>query len=143
MATRNAEATWQGTLSEGNGNMKVGSGALDVPFSFKSRFTEGDPMTNPEELIGAAHAGCFTMALNNRLFKEGLTPTRIHTVAHVQMGQTDAGTTITQIDLVTEGEVPGLDQAAFAAHAEATKDTCIVSRALASVPMTIQATLNS
>jgi osmotically inducible protein OsmC len=143
MTTRSAQATWQGTLNEGSGNMQVGSGALDVPFTFKSRFTDGDPMTNPEELIGAAHAGCFTMALNNRLFKEGLTPTRIHTTAHVQIEKTDAGMTITRIDLVTEGDVPGLDSAAFQAHAEATKETCIVSRALSAVPMTVQATLNS
>ena len=144
MAVRTAEATWQGTLTEGNGTMSGGSGALSAPYTFKSRFTDEEAsMTNPEELLGAAHAGCFTMALNNRLFKEGLAPSRIHTTANVHLEKTDAGQTITKIDLVTEGEVPGLDQAAFQAHAEATKETCIVSRALSAVPMTVTATLKS
>ncbi len=140
MPARIAEATWEGTLNEGNGSMKVGSGAFDGPFTFKSRF-EDAPMTNPEELLGAAHAGCFTMALGARLGRGGFTVKRIHTTAHVHLEKGESGFAISRIDLVTEGEVEGIDQAAFKEHAEATKDTCIVSKALSAVPMTIQATL--
>ncbi|MFN8530880.1 MAG: OsmC family protein [Anaerolineae bacterium] len=141
MTVRSAEAKWEGTLNEGNGSMKGGSGALNVPFTFKSRFEEGQAMTNPEELLGAAHAGCFTMALNNRLFKNGLAPEYVHTTAQVYFEKTDAGMAITRIHLVTEGKVPNLDQAAFAEHAEETKKACIVSRALSAVPMTVEAKL--
>jgi lipoyl-dependent peroxiredoxin len=140
MPTRTAQATWQGTLKEGAGTIKTGSGAYDGPFSFSSRFEDGSG-TNPEELLGAAHAGCFTMALNNRLFGAGLAPARIHTVAEVKLEKLESGLSITHIHLKTEGEVPGISEADFVAHAEATKDTCIISRALASVPMTVEATL--
>ncbi len=140
MPARIAEATWEGTLNEGNGSMKVGSGAFDGPFTFKSRF-EDAPMTNPEELLGAAHAGCFTMALGARLGRGGFNVKRIHTTAHVHLEKGESGFAISRIDLVTEGEVDGIDAAAFKEHAEATKDGCIVSKALSAVPMTIQATL--
>ncbi len=140
MPARIAEATWEGTLNEGNGSMKVGSGAFDGPFTFKSRF-EDAPMTNPEELLGAAHAGCFTMALGARLGRGGFNVKRIHTTAHVHLEKGESGFAISRIDLVTEGEVDGIDAAAFQEHAEATKDGCIVSKALSAVPMTIQATL--
>lgn len=140
MPARTAEATWEGTLNEGNGSMKVGSGAFEGPFTFKSRF-EDAPMTNPEELIGAAHAGCFTMALGARLGRNGFNVKRIHTTAHVHLEKGESGFAISRIDLVTEGEVDGLDAAAFTEHANAAKEGCIVSKALSAVPMTVQATL--
>lgn len=136
-----AEATWEGTLSEGNGHVKGGSGAFEQPFTFKSRFEEGQAQTNPEELLGAAHAGCFTMALGARLGKEGFNVKRIATMARVHLEKGEAGFGISKIDLVTEGEVEGIDLEAFKAHAEATKEACIVSRALAAVPMSVVASL--
>jgi len=141
MAVRQSEAEWKGTLKEGTGRMRLGSGAFEGAYTFVSRFESGTG-TNPEELIGAAHAGCFSMALSAGLGRAGLTPTRIHTVATVHLGATDAGPTITQIDLVVEGEVPGLDAAGFQQHAEGAKKNCVVSRALAGVPtLTLKATL--
>jgi osmotically inducible protein OsmC len=140
MPARTAEATWEGSLQEGTGSLKVGSGAFEGPFTFKSRF-ESDPATNPEELLGAAHAGCFTMALGARLGREGHTVHHIHTTAHVHLEKGESGFSISRIDLVTEGRVEGVDEAAFTAAAEATKDACIVSKALSAVPMTVQATL--
>ncbi len=140
MPIRSAEATWQGTLKEGEGNIKLESGAYDGPFNFVSRFESG-PATNPEELLGAAHAGCFTMALNARLFNNGFTPTRVHTVAQVSLEKGESGFGISHIHLITEAEVPNLSAEDFAAHAEATKETCIVSRALSAVPMSLEAKL--
>jgi len=140
MPVRSAEATWQGTLKEGEGNIKLESGAYDGPFNFVSRFESG-PTTNPEELLGAAHAGCFTMALNARLFNNGFTPTRVHTVAQVSLEKGESGFGISHIHLITEAEVPNLSAEDFAAHAEATKETCIVSRALSAVPMSLEAKL--
>lgn len=141
MAVRQAEAEWQGSLKEGNGRVKLGSGAFEGQYSFSSRFESGTG-TNPEELIGAAHAGCFTMALSAGLGRAGLTPTRLHTTASVHLGVGDAGPSITQIDLAVEGSVPGLDAAGFAEHAENAKKGCPVSRALAGVPnITLTATL--
>jgi osmotically inducible protein OsmC len=142
MPARIAEATWNGTLNEGNGNVKLGSGAYDGPYNFKSRFEDGLE-TNPEELLGAAHAGCFSMALGARLGREGFTVNSIHTVAHVHLEKGESGFGISRIDLVTEGDVAGIDAETFKTHAEATKDTCIISRALASVPMTVTASLKS
>ncbi|MEW6322027.1 MAG: OsmC family protein [Acidobacteriota bacterium] len=141
MAVRQSEAQWMGSLKEGSGSMKLGSGAYEGPFTFVSRFEQGKG-TNPEELLGAAHAGCFSMALGAALGRAGFTPTRIHTVAKVHLGTSGAGPAITQIDLEVEGEVPGLDAAAFEQHAEGAKTGCIVSRALAGVPtVTLKATL--
>src|SRR2546425_9406903 len=91
MPTRNAEAEWKGKLAEGSGRLKVGSGAFDGPYSFKSRFEEGQSATNPEELIGAAHAGCFTMALTAQLSRAGIRPTRIHTDANVTLEKVGEG----------------------------------------------------
>jgi lipoyl-dependent peroxiredoxin len=91
MPTRKAEAEWQGNLAEGNGRLKVGSGAFDVPYSFNSRFEEGQSATNPEELIGAAHAGCFTIALTAQLSRGRITPTRIHTDAKVKLEKVGEG----------------------------------------------------
>lgn len=141
MAIRQANAEWKGTLKEGSGQMALGSGSYTGPFSFVSRFENGTG-TNPEELIGAAHAGCFSMALSAGLGRAGITPTSIRTNAKVHLGTGDAGPSITRIDLEVEGHVPGIDQATFQQHAETAKKTCVVSRALAGVgEITIKATL--
>jgi osmotically inducible protein OsmC len=132
MAVHGASAEWQGSLKEGAGKMRLGSGAFEGPYTFVSRFETG-PGTNPEELIGAAHAGCFSMALTAALGRAGHTPTSIRTNAKVHLGAGEAGPTITQIDLEVEGDVPGIDQAAFQQFAEAAKTGCVVSRALAGV----------
>lgn len=129
MAVRNAEAVWQGTLKEGAGTMKLGSGAYEGPFTYASRFEEG-PGTNPEELIGAAHAGCFSMFLSALLTNAGYTPTHVHTTAKVHLG---AGPAITLIELNTEAEVPNLDENTFQEKAAAAKAGCPVSKALAGV----------
>jgi osmotically inducible protein OsmC len=141
MAVRKADARWEGTLKEGKGNLKVGSGAYNGGYSFSSRFEEGSPNTNPEELIAAAHAGCFSMALNASLERAGTPANYIQTTANVNLTKGDAGMGISQIDLVTEGEVPGIDAAAFQKAAEETLKGCIISRALSAVPMTVNATL--
>jgi len=107
MPTRNAEAEWKGNLAEGSGRLKVGSGAFDGPYSFKSRFEEGQSATNPEELIGAAHAGCFTMALTAQLSRAGIRPTRIHTDANVKLEKVGEGFSITRIELDTEAPMSG------------------------------------
>lgn len=140
MAIRQAEAEWKGTLREGSGRVKTESGAVDGPYSFVSRFETGDG-TNPEELIGAAHAGCYSMALSAGLTKAGFTPTRVHTVAKVHLDKGDSGFSITRVDLVTEAEVPGIDAAAFEAQAEGAKKGCPVSRALGAIEITLQASL--
>jgi osmotically inducible protein OsmC len=141
MTIRQAQADWQGTLREGSGRMKLGSGVFEGAYSFPSRFENG-PGTNPEELIAAAHAGCFTMALAHALGNAGHKPQRIRTVARVHLGTTAAGPTITRIELETEGVVPGLDENAFRETAEAAKKGCLVSRALAGVPdITVKAAL--
>ena len=140
MATRTAEAFWEGTLREGAGRVKLGSGAFEGPYSFRSRFEEGTG-TNPEELIGAAHAGCFSMALSAGLSRAKLTPRRIHTTARVHLENVDGSFRLTRIELDTEAEVPGLDAKAFAEHAETAKKTCPVSVALAAVPITLNARL--
>ena len=129
MAQTKAEAVWQGTLKEGKGTMTLPEGGYEGPFTRASRF-EGGAGTNPEELIGAAHAGCFSMFLSALLSKDGHEPRRIHTTATVHINQDP---TIHRIELVTEGEVPGLDEAAFKAYAERAKAGCPVSKALAAV----------
>jgi lipoyl-dependent peroxiredoxin len=132
MTIREAEARWHGTLREGSGRLRLGSGLFEGAYSCPSRF-ESAPGTNPEELIAAAHAGCFTMALAYGLGNAGHKPSHLHTVAKVHLGATEAGPTITRIELETEGDVPGLDEAGFQKHAEAAKKSCLVSRALAGV----------
>jgi lipoyl-dependent peroxiredoxin len=132
MAERGASAEWKGSLKEGAGTMRLGSGAFEGPYTFVSRFESG-PGTNPEELIGAAHAGCFSMALAAALGRAGHNPTSIRTNATVHLGTGEAGPTITQIDLDVEGSVPGIDQAAFQQFADGAKAGCPVSRALAGV----------
>ncbi len=137
MAVRTAEAVWQGTLREGAGTMKLSSGAYEGPFTYASRFETG-PGTNPEELIGAAHAGCFSMFLSALLSKDEYTPTRIDTTATVHLG---AGPAITLIELNTAATVPGLAADKFQEYAAAAKAGCPVSKALASVDIKLTAQL--
>ena len=139
---RSADAVWNGDLRSGAGTMKTGSGALDGPYSFRSRMQDGAG-TNPEELIGAAHAGCFSMALAFALATAGHPATRVHTSAKVHFDQVAGGFAITGIDLTTEAEVPGLDDAAFQQQAQTAKENCPVSKALAATPITLSAKLLS
>jgi osmotically inducible protein OsmC len=137
MPTRTSSANWQGTLKEGAGTMRLGSGAYEGPFSFVSRFEDG-PGTNPEELIAAAHAGCYSMALSSTLGKAGFTPAAIDTTATVHLNP-PAG--ITKIELSTVADVPGIGEADFLKYAEETKAACPVSKALAAVEITLTARL--
>jgi osmotically inducible protein OsmC len=141
MPTHKAEAEWKGNLAQGSGRLKVGSGAFDGPYSFKSRFEEGQSATNPEELIGAAHAGCFTMALTAQLSRAGITPTRIHTAAKVSLEKTGDAFSITRIELDTEAQIPGVDDAAFQKFALDAKQNCPVSKALAGTSIHLNAKL--
>lgn len=141
MPTRRAEAEWKGNLAEGGGNLKVESGAFEGPYSFKSRFEEGQSATNPEELLGAAHAGCFTMALTAQLSRESLAPTRIHTDARVKIEKVGEAFSITRIDLETEAEIPGIDDATFQRYADDAKQNCPVSKALAGTEIHLTAKL--
>jgi osmotically inducible protein OsmC len=140
MALRTAQAAWDGTFKEGKGRFEVGSGLVQGDYTAGTRFEE-DPGTNPEELIGAAHAACFSMALTLDLEKAGATPRSVSTTAKVHLDKGDAGSSITSIDLVTEASVDGVDDAQFQQVAEGTRKNCPVSRALASVPTTLEATL--
>lgn len=141
MPTHKAEAEWKGNLMEGSGRLAVGSGAFEGPYSFKSRFEEGQAATNPEELIGAAHAGCFTMALTAQLSRAGITPTRIHTNAKVKLEKVGDAFSITRIDLETEAEIPGIDDATFQKTANDAKQGCPVSKALAGTEIHLTAKL--
>ena len=140
MPVREAKAVWNGTLKEGQGTMRLGGGAYEGPYSFSSRFEEGKG-TNPEELIGAAHAGCFSMALSGGLGKAGFQPKKIETTIKVHLGKVGEGFGITRIDLSTRGQVPGIDEATFRKHAEDAKKNCPVSRALAGIEITVDAKL--
>ena len=142
MAVRSAEAEWKGTLREGAGKMKLGSGAYEGSYSFASRFEEGKG-TNPEELIAAAHAGCFSMALSAGLTKAGHPPTRVHTTARVHLEKVGDGFGITRIELTTEAQVPGIDNKAFQEQAEGAKKGCPVSKVLAGAQISLTATLKS
>lgn len=137
MTQRNASAEWKGTLKEGAGTMSLGSGAFSGPFTFASRFESG-PGTNPEELIGAAHAGCFSMFLSALLSNAGMKPESIRTTATVHLGE---GPTINLIELSTEARVPGLSEDKFREHAEAAKKGCPVSKALAGPEIRLTAKL--
>ncbi len=139
-AVRTSEAEWKGSLPEGGGTMKLGSGAYQGAYSFKSRFESGTG-TNPEELIGAAHAGCFSMALSHGLSQAGHTPTRVHTTAKVHLDKAGGGFAITRIELDCEAEVPGIDEATFRQQAETAKTNCPVSKALAGTDITLNAKL--
>jgi|SRR5215469_10254086 len=135
MAKRNGSAEWHGDLQSGTGTIKVGDNVFEGGFSANSRFGEGDnPDTNPEQLIAAAHAACFSMALSNALATAGHVAESVHTDAKVTLRFIDNAPTITRIDLETVGTVPGIDEAQFQAFASEAKTGCVVSRALASVP---------
>ncbi len=132
MPDRKADARWEGSLQDGKGSMRLGGGAWEGPYSFSSRFEDGTG-TNPEELIAAAHAGCFSMALSGALTRAGFAPTSVATTATVKLNKTDEGFRIQRIDLSTDAVVPGLDPAQFAEIAENAKKTCPVSVALGGV----------
>jgi lipoyl-dependent peroxiredoxin len=141
MAIRSATAVWKGSLTEGAGTLSSESGALrEAAYSFPSRFQEGEG-TNPEELIAAAHAGCFSMALSHGLAQAGHAPTRVSTEARVHLEKGDEGFSITLIELICEAVVPGIDDAAFQEQAEGAKKGCPVSRALSAIPIELKATL--
>jgi osmotically inducible protein OsmC len=142
MAIRTANAQWNGGLTDGNGTMALGSGAFEGPYSFQSRFEDGEG-TNPEELIGAAHAGCFSMQLSGVLGAGGNSPESISTEAKVQIVKAGEGFKISKVELTTRGRVPGLDDAGFQEAAETAKKTCPVSVALAGTEITLDATLES
>jgi osmotically inducible protein OsmC len=138
-----AQAEWKGDLRSGSGSFSAGDGGISGEFSFKSRFEDG-PGANPEQLIGAAHASCFSMALSAALAEEGHTVDSVTTNATVTLRIVEGEPTITKIELVTVGRVPGIDQAAFEAAANGAKAGCPVSKALAGVPeVTLSATLES
>jgi len=138
--TRTASASWQGTVPEGGGRLGLGSGALEASFTLKARVEDVEKATNPEELIAAASAGCYTMSLADLLSNAGHPPAELQTRARLRLEQTDAGFRITRIDLQTTGEVPGVDADEFAALAEQAKSTCPVSLALSGTEITVQAT---
>lgn len=142
MAVRRAYASWEGSLREGQGKMRFGSGAYEGSYTFASRFEEGTG-TNPEELLGAAHAGCFSMALSVGLGNAGFTPIRIDTQAEVTLGKVDNKSRITHINLKTVAVVPGIDVEKFLKIAEATKSGCPVSAALSGVEISLEAKLES
>jgi osmotically inducible protein OsmC len=137
MAIREAFAIWKGSSREGNGTIRLGSGFFEGAYSWVSRFKD-DPGTNPEELIGAAHAGCFSMDLSSRLSKAGHIPTQITTTAKVHLGE---GPRITLIELSTVGDVPGIDAKSFIEFAEEAKKGCPVSQALSAVEISLTARL--
>lgn len=137
MPVRNAQAIWNGTLREGSGTMKLGSGFFEGPFTFASRFESGKG-TNPEELLGAAHAGCFSMFLAAQLTKAGFPPQQIQTTAQVHLGD---GPTITLIEFETTAHVPTIEEAKFHELVDVSKKGCPVSKALASVELKVNARL--
>ena len=144
MAARTANAVWEGSIQDGRGQMSLGSGAFEGAYSFKSRFEEGDNGTNPEELIAAAHAGCFSMALSLALGEGGNEPESIQTQAKVTLRNIEGAPTITKVALTTRVRVPGLDDEAFQKAANAAKEGCVVSRALGAVEeITLDAALES
>ena len=141
--TRTAKASWSGTVPEGGGRLGLGSGAFEGPFTLKARVEDGQRGANPEELIGAGHAGCFTMSLADLLSEAGHPPAELRTTAHVRLEQLDEGFRITRITLKTEGEVPGVDDEQFQQLAERAKTTCPVSLALAGTEIALEARLVS
>jgi osmotically inducible protein OsmC len=140
MPVRNAEAEWNGSITDGSGKMKLGSGAFEGSYSFKSRMEDGAG-TNPEELIGAAHAGCFSMAFSVALGQAGFTPKSIHTKAAVRFDKVEGGFAITKIDLTTDAEIPDIDENKFQEIAKAAKENCPVSKALAGTQINLNASL--
>ncbi len=142
MAVRKSSAVWEGGLRDGKGKVRLGSGAFEGSYSFASRFEEGRG-TNPEELIAAAHAGCFSMALAGGLGEQGYPPKRIATTAQVTIENTPSGFTITRVDLFTEAAVPGIPEPLFNEQAEKARKNCPVSKALGGTEITLQAQLIS
>jgi lipoyl-dependent peroxiredoxin len=142
MPTRNAHAEWNGSITDGSGTMAFGSGAFEGAYSFSSRMEEGTG-TNPEELIGAAHAGCFSMALSVALGEAGHPPESISTDAQVRFGKEGEGWAIQGVELTTRARVPGIDEETFRQAAEAAKEGCPVSKALAGTEISLDATLES
>ncbi len=137
MPIRTASAVWHGNLKQGRGRMRLGSGAFDGPFTFASRFEES-PGTNPEELVGAAHAGCFSMYLSSLLSDAGYPPKEIRTTAKVHLGE---GPKITLIELHTEADVPNIDDKTFQENVEKSKTNCPISLALAATDIRVHARL--
>jgi osmotically inducible protein OsmC len=140
MPIRNATAVWHGNLREGKGEMEFGSGAFKGQYSFSSRFEEGTG-TNPEELIGAAHAGCFSMAFAAALTENGFKPRKVQTRSKVYLNKVEGGFKITAIELNTEAEVPDIDNEKFQSIGDTAKKNCPVSKALAGVEIRLQAKL--
>jgi osmotically inducible protein OsmC len=140
MPTRTAEAVWGGSLMDGKGQITLGSKAFSGPYDWRGRAGDGAG-TNPEELLGAAHAGCFSMALSHQLSGAGHPPTKIRTTAKVMFDKQGEGFAITRIDLVCEAQVPGIDDATFKKMAQGAKEGCPVSKALSATPITLDAKL--
>jgi osmotically inducible protein OsmC len=140
MPERSSEAVWEGDLQTGRGTMKIGSGAWEGPFSFKSRFEEGAG-TNPEELIAAAHAGCYSMALSAALGKAGSPPKRVQTKAKVDLRKEGSGFRIANVRLTTIASVPGIENAKFQEIAEEAKKNCPVSKVLSGAEISLDAKL--
>ena len=140
MPTRRAHARWEGTIKEGKGTVDFGNGTFKRAYSFRSRFEDGAG-TNPEELLGAAHAGCFAMALSLILSQAGFTPNYIDATAHVTIEPQGGGFKITKSHIVCKASVQNIDQATFATHADTAKANCPVSQALAGADITLEATL--
>jgi lipoyl-dependent peroxiredoxin len=141
MAVRSANAKWEGDLKSGKGSMKFAGGGYEGNYSFASRFEDGKG-TNPEELIAAAHAGCFSMAFSHALSEAGHKPTSVETTAKVHLEKQGAGFGIPRIDLVTKAVVPGIDDAKFQEVAKSAKENCPVSKVLAGAEITLDATLS-
>ena len=140
MPARTASAVWEGDLKSGKGSMRLGSGAWEGRFSFASRFEDGTG-TNPEELAGAAHAGCFSMAFSNELSKAGFVPTRVATTAKVHLEKGEGGFAISRIDLACEAQVPGIDNAKFQEIAAAAKKGCPISKLFTGAAINLDAKL--
>ncbi len=143
MPVRTSDAEWRGDIRQGEGHLKLGSGAYEGNYSFRSRMGDGSGGTNPEELIAAAHAACFSMALSGALAGAGHTPTSVHTTARVHFSPVEGGFEINPIELLTEAVVPGIDEATFQKIAEDAKNNCPVSKALAATTIQFKATLAS
>ncbi len=140
MPVRTASAVWEGDLKGGKGKMKMSSGAYEGPYTFASRFEEGSG-TNPEELVAAAHAGCFSMAFSGGLAKAGFTPKRVSTTANVYLEKVGDGFKITTIELITTGEVPGIDEKNFLEISEGARKNCPISQLVTGANVRLQAKL--
>ncbi len=142
MTVRTSSAEWRGDLKGGDGDLALGSGAFSGTYTFASRFEDGEG-TNPEELAGAAHAACYSLALSNALAQDGTPVDSVRTEAAVHLERVDGAPTITKIVLTTVGKVPGIDAATFQEKAEQAKSTCIISRLFAGTEIELEATLES